>query len=226
MHGNPARTKLGIFVRKRRELLGLSQGQLAKLAKVSQMTICRYESGDLDYIYEEWLKPLANALRCTESQLRNRAIIRPKQQLTSRTELGRIIRSCRIRKKMSRSELADAIGVERRSIVHLELGYHVYGNQDDKLVAIAEVLGLNPKVLFALRPNRKLKEVQTVNPFGHFLYEERVERHLTQEELGKLSGLSTATICCYETGRSLVTPKSLDLLLKALKCNVPARLAS
>lgn len=55
--------------------------------------------------------------------------------------------------------------------------------------------------------------------FSHQLVELRKEHNLTQEELGKLIGVSKVSICHYENGIQFPTLDKLLLLSEVLNCS-------
>ena len=55
--------------------------------------------------------------------------------------------------------------------------------------------------------------------FSHQLVELRKEHNLTQEELGKLIGVSKVSICHYENGIQFPTLDKLLLLAEVLNCS-------
>lgn len=60
---------MGYSIKERREALGLSQEQLAKLSNVSRQTISAIESGKNENVLVGTLAAIATALRTTVDQL-------------------------------------------------------------------------------------------------------------------------------------------------------------
>jgi transcriptional regulator with XRE-family HTH domain len=60
---------LGERVRKRREKLGLSQRELARVSGISQPTISNIERGAQEEVTTAVLRPLARALNCSADYL-------------------------------------------------------------------------------------------------------------------------------------------------------------
>lgn len=60
---------LGERVRKRREQLGLSQRELARVSGISQPTISNIERGVQEEVTTTVLRPLARALQCSADLL-------------------------------------------------------------------------------------------------------------------------------------------------------------
>lgn len=61
--------KTGLAIARRREELGMSQVDLAKVVGVSKASVCRWESGDISNMKRDKIQKLADALRISPIDL-------------------------------------------------------------------------------------------------------------------------------------------------------------
>jgi transcriptional regulator with XRE-family HTH domain len=112
---------LGLAVIEAREQKGMSPSELAEVSGIPLRSLERIEAGELD--------PDADAT--TDKTTPNPDLI----------ALGRTVRAAREQKRMSVTELAEAVGFKRRRLVRIEGGE--LDPRYDGLIALADALGVS-----------------------------------------------------------------------------------
>lgn len=210
--------KLGIFIRTRRESLGLSLPDLAKKMKMSVEYVEMLETGPRKELRHKEAVLLAKALKLAVSEL-VAFTIRVKQ---TDNRLGLRVRTRRLEIGLSQVELAKKLKASRQFVSQIELGKTRLSDGDGSIACLAEALRLPVRELVALRPNRKVNTVMPASdPVVNFLQKRRIELGLTQRELAKLVNVSPKLVSLYERGSKLPDVGKLYQFAEALRCEVP-----
>lgn len=217
-------TELGKFVYSRRKELGLTLTDLAKKMEITPEQAKRLEIRDNPSIRYGLVKPLANAL---DLDLFVLARFMGITRIQTKSKLGQLVRTRRKELGMSSRQLAEILRVSYQYVNQIELGKCRLSENDDMIKQLAEVLELDVNKLGAVRPPRKLKQIDTTNPLGGFLAVKRLELHLTQQQIGNIAGITASVVSNVEIGKIHPSPKLLHKLSRALNnCQIPPELLS
>ncbi|MFH0873719.1 MAG: helix-turn-helix domain-containing protein [Candidatus Komeilibacteria bacterium] len=214
-------TKLGRFLRARREELGLSVHALAKLCGFTIEVVRSWEFGRNRGLRQSSARLLAKALALKPIQLEPFISDNAK---TAGSSLGRIIRWRRRELGWSAVDLALKLGKSHQYVSAVELGKTPLCQNDVMIRRLAEVLQLELAVLQAARYKRKLKQI-AADPatVSGFIVARRLEQNLSRVELALRAGVTAAIIFYIETGRRF-PQGALDKVAQALGCEIPLNL--
>jgi transcriptional regulator with XRE-family HTH domain len=212
-------TEKGIFIRSRREALGMSLNVFARKMGPTLKWAQQLEVGRADSIRYSTLKPLAHALDLDISDLTR--FVRSGRNET-KSELGRLVRSRRKELGMSLEALGQKLHVSKQYVDYIETGQCPLSSGDEVIVRLASSLQLDASKLYAVRSQRKLMSPRRVRGLGGFLAARRVQLHLTQRELAKRACLNPSSICSIEVGIANPSLTTLYKLSTALGCKIPS----
>ncbi len=220
----PPPTELGILVFSRRQELRLTQDELGqRMGTQSNSTYNFIETGKSKTISLDMGERLAKALEMdfsllepfTKEKLLAYSAYRKRQ---SESALGRFIRSKRIELNMSQEKLAIKLGVTRAYISEMEIG-KANLSQSSRLSEIAEILGVDIRVIEALRGKRKIHKVHRGSEgFGASLTQKRLQMGISQKELAKKANTYSSYLSSIERGLWMPKPNMLQKVSDALNC--------
>jgi transcriptional regulator with XRE-family HTH domain len=216
----PCQTELGRFVRERR--LALSMGQIA----LGEMTglknqISIIEIGKRQYLNDDQLCRLAQALQCDEEELRLRMPVKPVAK--PKTERGHFIRARREELGLSIQAFAQKMGItinqakrlenERRECLQYAMAFKLAQVLELDLSALARFMG----------PRQK----DATSPFGQLVRARRRELCMSPTALAKKLGISRQHVDNIEYGRSNLSRSDdpIQRLAKALELDVSVLMA-
>lgn len=214
-------TEWAKLIRSRREELGLSLSDFAKIMGLSEKQTKGLEASKALTIRYTLIHSLANALSLDLSVL---APFVGRHEKETGSELGKLIRLRRKTLGISSTELARKLGVSRQLVSQIELGQSPLNKGDRMLKKIAQVLELEVSELQAVRSKKKLKQPHTTNPLGRFLAKNRLIRGLTQQEVAIRAEVSSGAVCRVELGRLRPSLHLLDKLANVLEVQIPVEL--
>ncbi len=212
------RTEFGQVFRGRREALGLSIPQLAKIAKVSQAVIRQLELKKSPRIHITTAVKFGTILE--ENLTRFVGGHRPTRKLP---EIGRMVDEKRIDLGMSSDQLAQKVGVTRQHLSAFRFGKSWMSKL--RLEALAKHLEIEMVSLMRFKPqrNQREKKIRVVvrkerflTTLGNAIEKRCSELGISKKELAKQSGLSTVTIHNSATGKRPTSRKTLRKLKRVL----------
>lgn len=215
------KTELGKLIRSRREELGVSLSALAKKLRITPQQAKNLELRKSPTIRYELVQPLASALDLEPTTLAKFAGTTRKQ---SKSELGQLIRTRRKELGISTGALAKKLDVSPQFVNQIEFGKCPLSENHDMIARLAKILELDVNELEAVRPTRKLKQMNNTNTLGGFLAAKRLELRLSQRQLCERAKIGSNVISGVETGRFHPNPNLLEKLAKALDCQIPPEL--
>ena len=203
----------GRVLRELRERRGLTQQQLAARSGCTAHVISHYEIART-HPNPENLDAIAAALGVPPHQLS--ALAAERSPARQSTAFGRLIREARIARGLTLQELAREAGVPERTLANYETrNIHPQERHLSRVVAsFARALDLAPAEIEESLSRPRPARVPT--DFGHRLRQLRVDRGLTQEQLGARCGCSMYVISHYETGKAYPNPSLLPVLARVL----------
>ena len=210
-------TPFGRALRELRERRGWTQEQLASRVGCTPSVISDYEVAG-SYPAPENLRAVAAALGVP--RLRLRALVAERGPAKRTTAFGRLIRETRLARGMTQQQLAQAIGVAVYTVTVYETTntYPRERHLPGLIARLAKALDLSPAEIEESLSQRRPARIPT--DFGRRLRQLRIDRRLTQEQLGARCGHSFGTISSYETGGSYPKPGLLPTLARALDIGV------
>ena len=193
-----------------RETAGLTQEQLASKIGVQRAVISKYETGAIEPSVSQ-LRKLADALDTTIAELLNA----DDTDEAAPAGVGDKIRFYRKAQKLTQEELADRADVSIFTLRQYERGARL-SPRTDQLIKLAQALNVSVDDL--LCADGKGCEMDT--GLGKRICLARVQKKLTQSELGEMVGVSGTAIMRYEKGER--EPKILLIRKIAEALGVPA----
>ena len=210
-------TPFGRALRELRERRGWTQEQLAGRIGCTAGLISDYEvTGKLPG--PKYQGVLAAALGVPRRRLR--ALVAKRTPPRRTTALGRLLRETRIARGMTQRQLAEAVGLTAQHIASYE-GANCHPREKHRsrfIKRLAKALDVSPAEIEESLSRQRPVNVPT--DFGHRVRQLRVDRGLTQEQLGARCGCSFNMISHYETGVSYPKPDLLPALAKTLDVGV------
>jgi transcriptional regulator with XRE-family HTH domain len=213
--------KLGNLIRSCGDEPSLSLEVIAKKMKLTPQESKHKEIRKDPRIRFRSLRTVATALRLDPAVL---APFVKQIRKESKNELGKLVHNRRKELGMNLGQLADKVEVSRQYIQQIESGKCRLSGSDEMIAKLAQALHLQPAILEAVRPVRRVELAQTANPLGMFLAEQRLNLHLTQQEVGKQAGTTGLVISYIERGVGHPTPHLIGKVAKALHCQIPPKL--
>jgi transcriptional regulator with XRE-family HTH domain len=124
--------------------------------------------------------------------------------------LGRLIGARRQALRLTRSQLAAAVGVSQHAVVAWELGNRAPGSQ--QLPRLAAALGVETSTLAAALPPRGV-----AGSLGQLIVTRRRELGLRSADVARLAGTTEATVSRWVNGHSRPGAENLRQLARILK---------
>ncbi len=210
----PPRTPLARFIRARREALGLSRMELARLARTTNIYLGTLEQTTRYLKYSLMLR-LAKALGLDPSKL---APFAAPSAAPPPSPMGRLIHRRRKQLGLSLREVARRVGVAKPAILAIERGRVSLrqARSQQRIRRLARVLRLNPAELEQLRPVHGPRRPASPKTFGGRIARRRQERRWTQAELARRAALSPAAVCNIERNHVRPHDSSVRRLAAAL----------
>ena len=208
-----ADTPFGRAVRELRERRGWNQRQLASRIGCAASLISLYEAAGAHPTPEN-LGAVAAALGVPQSQLS--ALVAKRNPPKRTTAFGRLLRETRIARGMTQRQLAQAVGLSDDNIGSYE-GANTYPREKHLpglIARLAKALDLPAAEIEASLSQPRPVNVPT--DFGHRLRQLRIDRGLTQGQLGARCGCGAGRISRYETGMSYPKTQLVRALARTL----------
>lgn len=123
---------------------------------------------------------------------------------------GQFVGARRQELRLTRSELAQRVGVSARSVASWELGHRIPASA--QLVRIAEAIEVDTASLAAALPRQRV-----ANALGQLMLARQRELGLRSVDIARLAGTTEATVSRWVNGRSRPAPQNLQRLAEALK---------
>jgi len=139
------------------------------------------------------------------------------------SNMGNLVRTHRKELAMSEKELAKKLGVTRQYVSQIELGLCPL-RKNKVITRITRVLKIDPALLEAVRPRRRLCQKKREDPLGDFLTRRRLDLDLTQTQVAKRAQSSLTIVSDMERGKDFLRGSMLQRFSRALECEIPAGL--
>lgn len=217
-HAEP-RSERGWFIQTRLDELGITRKELARRLQISHQQCYQLMYSSRKGFRYQMLHRLAQALEVEAASLGRFA--NPKFATATESAFGQVVRDRRRQLGLGIRQLADKLGVSHQRVSMIEHG-HV--QEESVLERLAAALELDIAVLQAVRPKRRIKQVETdQDTLGGFLAARRLELHITQRELATRVGINQGYVSRAEHGHQ-VASATIDRITRALGCAVPVEL--
>ncbi len=208
-----AKSEFGIYLRKRRLELGLSQDILDKLSKLPKNTVTKIEGGQRKYLSSRQLKKLAKVLKLDVEKLEK--VMPEKFNVKTTTKLGKMVRARRKKLGLTLERFAKKMGMTVKKARYLETTQNEgisYGN----VAIFAKVLDLKLSV-FSEFLGRKGKI--PVNILGGIVRTRRKEMGIRIIDFAKRLGVSGQRVCQIESApaRHKYDDRTIKRLAEILK---------
>lgn len=215
------KTKLGLFIEHRMNVLGLDSQELARRLGIQTKSLQQRIFKGSGRVTASHLSALAQTLEVDRRLLVGFVYSRTKPCTNN---LGRRVRERRAELGMSGQQLADRVGVTRQTISYVELGQLKLTSSDVTLHKFAEALGLPVGELLAVRSRRAIKQVQTdMSTLGGYFAARRLELGLTQREVAERAGHTPSYVSIIEKGYRVPLSTAVKIA-EVLECQIPMEL--
>ena len=194
----------GREIRRMRKEAGITQKELVRMVGSLPIVISRLEGNRMEAT-KEMLNAIARSLGVKPQRFQRDKPV---------THIGEAIRKARRARKMTQTQLARQVGCCLDTVCNTERGESL---PRCKLAeAMARALDLDISGM-AVAEEPDGPPTDPPGYIGEAIRRARLARHLTQEELADLTGLSSQSICRIERGRSRKPRKNtLALMAKHL----------
>ena len=196
-------------LRTERDGRGMTQAAVVKILGVPQATYAGWETGR-STPGVPLFAGLASFLGVAESDVATLCASPFIVDYAGWPPFGQFVGARRQELRLSRAELAEALGVAQSSVVSWELGYRVPGSQ--QLAMLAEALSVDTASLAAALPRRL-----ATTTLGELILARQRELGLRSADLAHLTGTTEATVSRWVHGRSRPVPSNLERLANALR---------
>jgi transcriptional regulator with XRE-family HTH domain len=200
-------------LRTERDGRGLTQAAVVKLLDVPQATYAGWETGRTTP-GAHLFGTLAEFLGISEVDVATLCASPFVVDYASWPAFGQFVGARRQELRLSRSDLAEALGVSQSSVVSWELGYRVPGSK--QLTRLAEVLSVETASLAAALPRRG-----AMTALGELILSRQRVLGLRSVDLARLTGTTEATVSRWVHGRSRPVAKNLERLADVLQMPYP-----
>lgn len=211
----PCQTEFGALLRTHRIKQGFTQRRLAKVLGMEQSSYSNFETGINRYFDQKKVRKLSRVLKISRKLLR--ATIPLRANIQSRTKLGMIIISNRMRLGMSQNDFAKKLKISFSSLSKLESGNRRHLGYQLAL-RLAHSLGWDVKVLakYIGYSGKKAKCV-----LGETMRSRRKELGLSLSDLAKKLNVKRQFLSQIELGKCPLNQnkKMVDQIAKELKLN-------
>lgn len=220
------RTEVSRLIRAQREKLGLTMEAFASQMGMTVEQAMELETQERASIPFAMVKPLMKVLALDSSVWMS--FVGSRRLKESKSALGQLVRNRRKELGMTQQELADCLKVKCQSISLIELGKISLTFSTARIKQLAEVLKTDVGILQGVREARRIRKPHNVkrvaDSLGGFLTARRHERHLTQQAVSSMIGVSISTLHTIETGRVRPSRETLKKISTALDCQIPTHL--
>jgi transcriptional regulator with XRE-family HTH domain len=196
-------------LRAERAARGMTQAAAVKILDVPQATYAGWETGR-STPGVLFFPSLARFLGIAECDIATLCATPFVVDTTGWPPFGQFVGARRQELRLSRPDLADALGVSQSTVVSWELGYRVPSST--QLTSLARVLSVDTASLAAALPRRAAR-----TPLGELILARQRELGLRSADLARLIGTTEATISRWVHGRSRPVPKNLERLAEVLR---------
>jgi transcriptional regulator with XRE-family HTH domain len=196
-------------LRAERDGRGITQVVAAQILDVGQATYAGWETGRSTpsaYFFASLAEFLGIAERDVATLCASPFVV----DYAAWPAFGQFVGARRQELRLTRADLAAALGVSQSSVVSWELGYRVPAPA--QLTRMAEVLSVDAASLAAALPPRR-----STTPLGELILARQRELGLRSADLARLTGTSESTVSRWVRGRSRPAKRNLVLLADALK---------
>lgn len=191
-----------------REGRGVTQAEAASVLGVPQTTYAGWETGRSTPGSQSF-GVLAEFLGCDDDHVATLCAVPFVVDTSGWPELGRLVGSRREALRLTRSQLAQAVGVSHHSVVAWELGSRTPGAK--VLPRLAEALSVDTASLAAAVPRRAV-----TSALGNLIRVRQRELGLRSADVAALTGATEATVSRWVHGQSRPAPKNLRRLASVL----------
>lgn len=194
----------GREIRRVRKQAGIAQKRLARMVGSLPIIISRLEGNRMQPT-PELLNAIARSLGVKSQSFRRDGPL---------VHIGEVIRNARKSRKITQTQFAELVGCCLDTVCNTERGESLPRRKLAELMAGALDLDISG---LAVAEEPKGPPTNRPGYIGEAIRRARLARHLTQEELADLTGLSSQSICRIERGQSRKPRKStLALMAKYL----------
>jgi transcriptional regulator with XRE-family HTH domain len=208
----PERPELPALARRlrhERESRGITQAEAVQVLHVPQATYAGWETGRATPGPQAFAR-LAAFLGLAEGDVEALCASPFVVDTSGWPAFGQLTGARREELRMSRADLAEALGVSVRSVVAWELGYRVPGST--QLARLARVLEVDMGSLAASLPRR-----WAGSTLGELIQVRRRELGLRSIDLARMVGTTEATVSRWVNGRSRPGSQNLRRLAEVLQ---------
>ena len=195
-------------LRDERDARGITQAAAVKILDLPQATYAGWETGR-STPGVPFFASLATFLGITEFDVATLCATPFVVDTSGWPPFGQFVGARRQELRLSRSDLAEALGVSQSTVVSWELGYRIPASI--QLTELAKALSVDTASLAAALPRRPAR-----TPLGELILARQRELGLRSVDLARLTGTTEATISRWVQGRSRPVPKNLERLAEVL----------
>jgi transcriptional regulator with XRE-family HTH domain len=206
---SPELPPLARRLRAEREGRGITQAAVVALLGVPQATYAGWETGR-STPGSAFFARIAGFLGVPESDVATLCASPFIVDYAAWPPLGQFVGARRQELRLTRGELAAALGISQGTVVAWELGYRIPGTA--QLTKLAHVLEVEPASLVAALPRRA-----TLTGLGDLILARQRELGLRSIDLAREIGTTEATVSRWVHGRSRPVPKNLERLANVLR---------
>jgi transcriptional regulator with XRE-family HTH domain len=196
-------------LRLERDGRGMTQVEAARSLDVPQATYAGWETGRSAPSIHFFVS-IAEFLGVTEADVATLCASPFVVDFGSWPPFGQFVGARRQELRLTRTALADALGVAQSTVVSWELGYRVPGSK--QIGRLAEALAVDTASLVAALPRRAAPTT-----LGELILTRQRELGLRSADLAALTGTTEATVSRWVHGRSRPARKNLARLAAALE---------
>lgn len=195
-------------LREERAQRSLTQAALAAQLGVAQATYAGWETGRTTPSPEHFAT-LASLLGLAEAQIEAICSAPLRVDYAEWPAFGQLVGARRQALRMTRTDLAEALGVSARAVMSWELGYR--RPQPAQITALATALTLHPAELVAALPERSAP-----SRLGALILSRQRELGLQSTDVARLVGTTEPTVSRWINGHSRPATKNLERLARVL----------
>lgn len=206
---NPELPALARRLRAERDGRGITQVVAAQILDVPQATYAAWETGRTTpsaYLFAALADFLGVAERDVATLCASPFVV----DYAAWPAFGQFVGARRQQLRLTRADLAEALGISQSAVVSWELGYRVPGPA--QLARMADVLAVDTASLVAALPPRR-----ATTGLGELILARQRELGLRSADLARLTGTTEATVSRWVHGRSRPVPKNLERLAEVLE---------
>lgn len=195
-------------LREERHALGLTQAAVAVRLGVAQATYAGWETGR-STPGPQHTAVVANLLAMTADEVESLGDAPFVVEHAEWPAFGQLVGARRQALRLTRADLADALGVSPRAVMSWELGYR--RPQPAQIAAVAQVLGVSAATLVENLPQRSAP-----SRLGTLILSRQRELGLQSTDVARLVGTTEPTVSRWINGHSRPAAKNLERLAEAL----------